>query len=58
MGFRVISGTPIQEFVEIVESATAALDRVRKPITLGLPDVRIETGSGPPCSLAELEGLS
>jgi hypothetical protein len=30
MGFRIISGTADQEFVENVESATAALDRVRQ----------------------------
>ena len=58
MGFRVISGAPVQEFVEIVESATATLDRVRKLITLGLLNVQIETESGRPCSLAELEGLA
>ena len=37
MGFRVISGTSVQEFVENVESATAALDRVRMIITAGVP---------------------
>ena len=58
MGFRIISGTADQEFVENVESATAALDRVRQLIRLSLPNIRIVTQSGRACSLEELEGLA
>jgi hypothetical protein len=58
MGFRVISGTAIREFVENLESATAALDRVRQLIEWGLPNIRILTEDGRVCSLAELEGLA
>ena len=58
MGFRVISGTSVQEFVENVEIATAALDCVRMLIKAGLPNVRILTEDGRPCSLVELEGLA
>ena len=58
MGFRIISGTATQEFVENVESATAALDRLRQLIKLGSPNIRITTESGRACSLAELEGLA
>ena len=58
MGFRVISGTPVQEFVEIVESATAALERVRRLTELGSPNIRIVTESGYPCSVEELEGMA
>jgi hypothetical protein len=58
MGFRVISGTAIQEFVENVQSATAALDRVRQLMELGKPNVRIVTETGRVGSLAELEGLA
>lgn len=58
MGFRIISGTATQEFVENVESATAALDRVRQLIKSGLPNIRIITESGHACSPAELEGLA
>jgi hypothetical protein len=36
MGFRVISGTAIQEFVENVQSATAALDPVRQLYGIGI----------------------
>ena len=57
VGFRVSFGTAVREFVENVESATATLDRVRKLITLRLPNIRIVTEDGRPCSLAELEGL-
>lgn len=58
MGFRIISGTAVQEFVEIVERATAALDRVRQLTDLGEPNIRIITESGHDCSLAELEGMA
>ena len=58
MGFRIISGTAIREFVENLESATAALDRVRQLIEWGLPNIRILTEDGRVCSLAELEGLA
>ena len=40
MGFRIISGTGIQEFGESVESATVAANRVRQLITCGAPNVR------------------
>jgi hypothetical protein len=58
MGFRIISGAPIQEFVQNVESATAALDRVRQLIEWGLPNIRIVTEDGRAYSLAELEGMA
>jgi hypothetical protein len=58
MGFRIISGTATQEFVENIESATAAVDRVRQLIKSGLPNIRIITESGHACSPAELEGLA
>ena len=58
MGFRVISGTPVQEFIEIVESATAALNHVRRLTELGSPNIRVVTESGYPCSLTELEGMA
>ena len=58
MGFRVISGTAIREFVENLESATATLDRVRQLIEWGSPNIRILTEDGRVCSLAELEGLA
>jgi hypothetical protein len=58
MGFRVISGTSVQEFVENVESATAAPDCVRVLIKAGLPNVRILTEDGRVLSLSELEGLA
>jgi hypothetical protein len=58
MSFRVITGTAIQEFVEDVESATAALDRVRALAKWGTPNVRITREDGRVCSLAELEGLA
>ena len=58
MSFRIISGTADQEFVENVESATAALDRVRQLIRLRVPNIRILTENGRACSLEELEGLA
>jgi hypothetical protein len=58
MSFRVISGTATQEFVEHVESATAALDQVRMLIKSGVPNVRILTDDGRTLSLSELEGLA
>ena len=58
MGFRIISGTAIREFVEDVESATAALDRVRELTKRGAPSIRILREDGSVCSLAELEGLA
>jgi hypothetical protein len=58
MGFRVISGTAIQEFVEHVESATAALDQVRMLVKSGLPNVRSLTKDGHALSLSELEDLA
>ena len=48
VGFRVSFGTAVREFVENVESATATLDRVRKLITLRLPNIRIVTEDGRP----------
>jgi len=57
MGFRVISGTAIREFVENVESATAALDRVRELTRWGAPNIRI-LSEDRVCTLAELEGLA
>jgi hypothetical protein len=58
MGFRIISGTGIQEFVESVESATAALDRVRQLITWGAPNVRVVTENGLLARSRKLEGLA
>jgi hypothetical protein len=58
MGFQVISGTPVQEFIEIVESATEALDHVRRLAELGSPNIRAVTESGYPCWLTELEGMA
>jgi hypothetical protein len=58
MGFRVISGTSVQEFVENIESATAALDAVRTLMKAGLPNVRILTEGGRILSLSELESLA
>ena len=58
MCFRVVSGTAIREFAENVESATAALDRVRELIRWGLPNIRVSTEGGRICSLEELEGLA
>jgi hypothetical protein len=58
MGFRIISGTSIREFVENFESATAALDRARQLIEWGAPNIRILAEDGRVCSLAELEGLA
>jgi hypothetical protein len=58
MGFRIISGTPIEELVENAESATAALDRVRELTKTGAPNVRVVRENGRPCSLPELEGLA
>jgi hypothetical protein len=58
MGFRVISGTAIREFVDNTESATAALDRVRELMEAGVPNIRILAGDGRVCSLSELEGLA
>jgi hypothetical protein len=51
MGFQVISGTAIREFVE-------DLDRVRQLIEWGSPNIRILAEDGRVCSLAELEGLA
>jgi hypothetical protein len=48
----------IQEFADNVESATAALDRVRQLIKAGLPNIRIVTEDGRVLSLSELEGLA
>lgn len=56
MGFRVISGTGTSEFTENIESATAALDRVRELIELRAPNIRILAEDGRVYSLAELEG--
>jgi hypothetical protein len=58
MGFRIISGTPIQESVENAETATAALDRVRELNKSGAPNVRVVHQNGVACSLPELEGLA
>lgn len=58
MGFRVIFGAAVQEFIEHFESATAALDYVRMLLKSGLPNIRILTEDGRACSLAELEGLA
>ena len=58
MGFRVISGTGIQEFAETVESATVALDRVRALIEMRLSNVRKLRDDGRACSITELEGLA
>jgi hypothetical protein len=58
MSFRIISGAPNQEFVENVESATAALDRVRELTKTGAPNVRAVNETGRVCSLPELEGLA
>jgi hypothetical protein len=58
MGFRIISGTAIRGFVENIESATAALDRVRELMEQRLPDIRILVDDGRVCSLSELEGLA
>jgi len=58
MSFRVISGTAIQEFVEDVQSATAALDRVRELTKRAAPNIRVLTDNGRLCSLAEIEGLA
>jgi hypothetical protein len=57
MGFSIISGTAIREFVENIESATAALDRVRELMEQSLPNIRILV-DGRVCSLSELEGLA
>ena len=56
MGFRIISGTPIQELIENAETATAALDRVRELTKSGVPNVRVVSENGTVCSLPELEG--
>ena len=48
----------VQEFVENVESATAALDCVRMLIKAGLPNLRILTEDGRVLSLSELEALA
>jgi hypothetical protein len=58
MGFRIISGTASQEFVENAGSATAALDRLRELTKLGALNVRVVSENGGACSLAELEGLA
>ena len=58
MGFRIVSGTAIQELVENVESATAALDRVRELTKSGTPNIRILREDGSVCSLEELDGLA
>ncbi|HEX9167374.1 MAG TPA: hypothetical protein VF886_00385 [Roseiarcus sp.] len=58
MGFRIISGTAIQDFVENAESATAALDRLRELTKLGASNVRVVRENGVACSLPELEGLA
>ena len=58
MGFRVISGAALLEFVENIESATAALDRVRELIESRSPNIRILAEDGRVCSLKELEGLA
>jgi hypothetical protein len=58
MRFRIISGLGTQEFVEHVESATAALDRVRLLIKSGLPNLRIFNKEGRALSLSELEALA
>ena len=58
MRFRIISRSGIQEFVEQIESATAALDRVRLLIKSGLPNVRIINQDGRALSLSELEALA
>ena len=57
MGFSIIPGTAIREFVENIESATAALDRVRELMEQSLPNIRILV-DGRVCSLSELEGLA
>jgi hypothetical protein len=56
MGFRIISGTPIQESVENAETATAALDRVRELNKSGAPNVRVMSENGAVCSFPDLEG--
>ena len=58
MGFQVISGAALREFVENIESATAALDRVRELIESRSPNIRILAEDGRVCSLKELEGLA
>jgi hypothetical protein len=58
MGFRIVSGSGIQEFVEHVETAAAALDHVRWLIKAGLPNVRIFNEDGRALSLSELEALA
>jgi hypothetical protein len=58
MAFRIISGTGIQEFVERVETATAALDRVRALIEMRLPGIRIIADGCRVCSIGDLEGLA
>ena len=58
MAFRIISGTGTEEFVETVESATAALDRVRELTKANAPNVRVVSEKGVACSLGELEGLA
>jgi hypothetical protein len=57
MGFRIVSGTGTQEFVEDAQSATAALDRVRQLIKSGASNIRI-LNKGLLCSLEELEELA
>jgi hypothetical protein len=58
MSFRIISGPPGQERVEDLETATAALDRVRELTRSGAPNVRVLHQNGAACSLPELEGLA
>lgn len=58
MGFRVTSGTAIQEFAENFESATAALDHVRQLTKSDWPNIRIVTEDGRVLSLSELEALA
>jgi hypothetical protein len=58
MGFRVICGTAVQEFVEKRRECDAALDHIRQLLKFGSPNIRIVTGDGRACPLAELEGLA
>ena len=58
VGFRIVSGTGIREFVENAATAAEAVDRVRAMIKRRWPCIRVITEGGREQSLSELESLA
>jgi hypothetical protein len=58
MGFQIISGTAIQEFVEQCGSAADALGRVRVLLKAGSPNIRVLDEVGRSYSFTEIDELA